>query len=315
MKKTILSLTIFLGVFFVAGMASASDVETLQPASAITYNEDLTVNGTGRFDSVYIGKQDIGGVTFFNGTIVNSTTGDGDSDNPVTFGDGVRIDGLIWGGPNKGNVTDQALKIADTLLPGLTNINDLGSSSLRWDKIYANNGDFSGKLKVEDVIAENVVALNSFETKQVAIGGGFGSSGVDINSAGEMKIDGDIIQSKNSNGVLKAAAYCNMSNSSNVWYDAEFYFNNLKDENNKIYCFKSANPFDKFLKVRLGESGEVAKYNLKNRFIQVLPINTGDFSNSKSSIPRKVTSDSNVVTIDSYRNNIQYYNDFMIFIY
>ena len=146
MKKTILSLTIFLGVFFVAGMASASDVETLQPASAITYNEDLTVNGTGRFDSVYIGKQDIGGVTFFNGTIVNSTTGDGDSDNPVTFGDGVRIDGLIWGGPNKGNVTDQALKIADTLLPGLTNINDLGSSSLRWKTLYVENVNVNGNL-------------------------------------------------------------------------------------------------------------------------------------------------------------------------
>ncbi|MBU1119485.1 hypothetical protein KKH43_06410, partial [Patescibacteria group bacterium] len=74
---------------------------------------------TGRFDSVYIGKQGTGGVTFFNGTIVNSTTNDG-VDNPVTFGDNVRIDGEIWRGEQSGpfagaDAKDMPVKVNDDL--------------------------------------------------------------------------------------------------------------------------------------------------------------------------------------------------------
>lgn len=47
---------------------------------------------------VKIGQQGHGGVTFFNGTIVNDTTTDG-VQNPVTFGDDVRIDGKLMRGP------------------------------------------------------------------------------------------------------------------------------------------------------------------------------------------------------------------------
>ncbi|GAG87515.1 unnamed protein product [marine sediment metagenome] len=59
-------LTILFGLFLLTGAVSASDADILQPASTITYNEDLTVNGTGRFDSIYIGETGVGGVTFFN---------------------------------------------------------------------------------------------------------------------------------------------------------------------------------------------------------------------------------------------------------
>jgi hypothetical protein len=93
-KFLIFTLILSLALAFGINTAFAASVQDLQPAATITYNEDLTVNGTGRFNSVYIGKQDVGGVTFFNGTIVNSTT-TGGVDNPVTFGDNVRIDGEI----------------------------------------------------------------------------------------------------------------------------------------------------------------------------------------------------------------------------
>ena len=110
MKKLILSLGIVFGLFVMVTSVSATTANLLQPASTITYNEELVVNDTGRFDSVYIGKQDEGGVTFFNGTIVNSTTtstddddaagspAQADVDNPVTFGDNVRIDGRVYRG-------------------------------------------------------------------------------------------------------------------------------------------------------------------------------------------------------------------------
>jgi len=169
--STTFVLTTIAGAFLLSlacfGNVTAATTDALQPADTITYNEDLIVNGTGRFDSIYIGKQSTGGVTFFNGTIVNNTTGDNSSDNPVTFGDNVRIDGsiqrgaagindgkpvkigddfrvdgVIWGGPNKGNVADgQSLVYADSMRPAMDDINDFGSSSYRWK-----NGYYSGTL-------------------------------------------------------------------------------------------------------------------------------------------------------------------------
>ena len=159
----------------------AADVvaDDLQPASVITYNENLVVNATGQFDSLRVGKQGTGGVTFFNGTIVNSTTGDNDSDNPVTFGDNVRIDGslqrgeqgindakpvkigddfrvdgVIWGGPNKGNAADgQSLVYADSMRPAMDNINDFGSSGYRWK-----DGYYSGALTVGSIAASGTIS-------------------------------------------------------------------------------------------------------------------------------------------------------------
>jgi len=145
MKKTLLLALITVGIFYYYSYSDAATADVLQPAATITYNEDLTVNGTGRFNSIYIGETGAGGVTFFNGTIVNIG-----EYVPVTFGDDVRIDGLIWGGPNKGNAADQGLKIGDSLLPGLNDINDIGSNNLRWQDYYGVNGNFSGVLTVQD---------------------------------------------------------------------------------------------------------------------------------------------------------------------
>jgi len=91
-----------LGVFVLVGLASAATSDILQPASTagrpaatVTIEEEMVVNSTGRFNSIYVGKQDTGGVTFFNGTIVNNTTESG-TGNPITFGDDIRVDGAIW---------------------------------------------------------------------------------------------------------------------------------------------------------------------------------------------------------------------------
>jgi hypothetical protein len=259
MKKTIIFSMIFMSVFLITGMVSASDTDILQPAATITYNEDLTVNGTGRFDSIYIGKQGVGGVTFFNGTIVNSTTGEDESDNPVTFGDGVRIDGLIWGGPSKGNASDQGLKIADTLLPGLTNVNDIGSNSLRWQDIYAVNGNFSGNLKVDKVeglddedIPDDITVSNYLPLLGGSINGNLNvtgtfqapngistntltSGGVNTGaiSSSSISVSGDIDQSLNGRGSLKASIICDCTASSCNSVGAWTYDNSL------IYCSRT----------------------------------------------------------------------------
>ena len=147
-------LTCLLGLLAVVGVASAATVNDLQPASTVTYNEELVVNNTARFDSIYVGKQDVGGVTFFNGTIVNSTTNDG-ADNPVTFGDNVRIDGEIYRTEKGG---DNPLKISDHVIPTMHNTNDFGSTSNAW-----RNGYFSGEVDGVDVSHESTIYLHPYE--------------------------------------------------------------------------------------------------------------------------------------------------------
>lgn len=86
-------------------------------ASATTdWNDDNIFNGTINWfkKGIRIGEQGTGGVTFFNGSIVNETTTD-DVDNPVTFGDNVRIDGEIWRGAAAGTTDEYPVKINDNL--------------------------------------------------------------------------------------------------------------------------------------------------------------------------------------------------------
>lgn len=141
---------IFGTLVVISAVALASDTDMLQPASTITYNEDLTVNGTGRFNSVQIGAEGVGGVTYFNGTIVNV----GETV-PVTFGDDVRIDGEIWRGTSKGVGDGMPIKVSDTMVPTLDDINDLGWPQQRWQNIYysqnllGNNANFNGNLTLQ----------------------------------------------------------------------------------------------------------------------------------------------------------------------
>jgi len=115
-----------LGMFAVAGVVSASTADTLQPASVITYDDELVVNNVARFDSVYIGQQDVGGVTYFNGTIVNQTENADGSGIPVTFGDDVRVDGRIYRGATAGTsasdsmpvIVNDNMEVAGTLTVG-----------------------------------------------------------------------------------------------------------------------------------------------------------------------------------------------------
>lgn len=168
MKKLILSLGVVFGLFVIANSVSAttanqsaSPADQLQPASTITYNEELVVNGTGRFDSVYIGKQDEGGVTFFNGTIINTTTDtDTEAEIPVTFGDDVRIDGRIWRTEEGG---DNPIRVADTLVPSVNNTYDLGSSTYQFKDAY-----FTGTVTVAGLSGTGIVSSNNITDGTIA---------------------------------------------------------------------------------------------------------------------------------------------------
>lgn len=157
MRTKILGLfVIMLGVFLFTGIASADTASMLQPAG-IVYDEGLTINGELRATSLRIGQKYVGGVTYLNGTILN----DG-PDVPVTIGDELRVDGQIWGGLHKGNEKDQGLKIADTILPGETNLNDIGSSRYKWKNLYLSgmlqgeNAKFTGEVDFSNATLKGV---------------------------------------------------------------------------------------------------------------------------------------------------------------
>lgn len=126
------------GVFAVVGSVSAADADLVQPAEVAVFNEEVQVNGTlqvaepGYFPSVHIGSTEagVGGVTYFNGTIVNASVNDeGEDVIPVTFGDDVRIDGSIWRGAESGPGDDMPVRVMDDVyVEGYLQVNDVLSA-------------------------------------------------------------------------------------------------------------------------------------------------------------------------------------------
>jgi len=196
MKKLGILMTVF-GLFALVGLASASTADVLQPASTITYNEELVVNATARFDSVYIGKQDEGGVTFFNGTIINTTTTSAGVGNPVTFGDDVQIDGELFRTEVGG---DNPLKLADTIRPQTTATYDLGTEDNQFNNAY-----LAGELIVADITAETVTLTGALTGTTATLTGVL--TGTTATLSGDLTAQGDINQDLADNGAMKAMVY------------------------------------------------------------------------------------------------------------
>lgn len=106
-------MTKYTKVVLIAGLCAAFVVggfALMSPTKAATSLEDsasLSLNNTftgtiNQFPSVYIGSQGVGGVTFFNGTIINATTDAAGDGIPVTLGDDLRVDGRVWRGETAG---------------------------------------------------------------------------------------------------------------------------------------------------------------------------------------------------------------------
>jgi len=99
MKKLAFFLGIAIAIFISAQVAQATHV----------IDDALQVN------SLKVGQQGEGGVTYFNGTIINETTGEDDVNNPVTFGDNVRIDGRVYRGATAGTTDSLPFIINDNV--------------------------------------------------------------------------------------------------------------------------------------------------------------------------------------------------------
>jgi hypothetical protein len=110
-----------------------------------TSGDFFDVKGTMQFDSIKVGRQGTGGVTFFNGTIINNTTGTGGADIPVTFGDNVRIDGRVYRGTTAGTsdsqpfIVNDNMEVTGSLIADSLNTGSLTATSLSGSGIVSSN--------------------------------------------------------------------------------------------------------------------------------------------------------------------------------
>lgn len=143
-------------------------------ATPAANDTSLLNKGTVEVDSLKVGRQGSGGVTFFNGTIVNVTSENG-VENPVTFGDDVRIDGRVWRGDARGTADSKPFIIEDnvqvdgSLTVGGTNvINELnnkvskgvGYVSVPASSFGAADGTYSFTRSLSSLIPQNGSSSN-----------------------------------------------------------------------------------------------------------------------------------------------------------
>lgn len=116
MKKTIISicLVVALATLVTTAVVQAATRHNVTTTLGGVVDDFFDLDGTLTVQSLVVGAQGVGGVTFFNGTIVNNTSNVNTGlDNPVTFGDDVRIDGTIYRGTTEGPGDSYPLKLND----------------------------------------------------------------------------------------------------------------------------------------------------------------------------------------------------------
>lgn len=115
MRRSILQTTVVSGVslFALVGVVAAATTHDVTRILGGKTGDYFDVNGTILADSLRIGAQGVGGVTYFNGTIINNTTNSDNTGNPVTIGDKLRVDDALWRGATEGPGDNLPLKLND----------------------------------------------------------------------------------------------------------------------------------------------------------------------------------------------------------
>lgn len=115
MKKTIVRgiVVSLVAIVVTSGVVWAATVRDITSRLGGNTGDFFDLNGTLLVDSIKVGAQGVGGVTFFNGTILNNTTDANNNGIPVTFGDDVRVDGALWRGATQGPGDTLPLKLND----------------------------------------------------------------------------------------------------------------------------------------------------------------------------------------------------------
>ena len=126
MKRFRILLLLCVWFLISANYALAGNVEQIQSAQP----------ESAYFDSLRVGTLEEGGVTYFNGTMINVG-----KDAPLTIGDDVRIDGALWRGEESGINDQMPLKVND-------NMQVLGDLEVEKDVIIKGDISISGNLDI-----------------------------------------------------------------------------------------------------------------------------------------------------------------------
>ena len=97
-KSLIVFMVIIASIAMTAGIVNAATERNITSRLGGVTGDIFDLDGTLSVSALKVGAQSVGGVTYFNGTVINSTTSSTGADNPVTFGDNVRIDGRVYRG-------------------------------------------------------------------------------------------------------------------------------------------------------------------------------------------------------------------------
>ena len=203
-----------------SSVALASTAETLQPASVQTIDDELVVNNVARFNSIYVGSQGEGGVTAFNGTVINNTTDDDGNSVPVTVGDDLRVDGRIYRGATAGTSDDMPFIINDNAqVTGTLTVAGLSGTG-----IVSSANLLDGTIATAD-IADNAVTSAKIADSSVA------TADIADGAVTTAKIATDSITTDkldfSSNGLVKAGGWVN---GNDLTFMNDNYFNPLGGE-------------------------------------------------------------------------------------
>ena len=147
MKKLLISAILVCGVMIlIYGLPVGAKWIDITPLLGGEEGDTFDLKSTLKVNSLKVGSPDIGGVTYLRGSIVNDTS-TGSQDNPVTFGDNVRIDGSIYRGDTMGPGVGHPVYINDDArIFGNLTVNQ--TAQIAGDQSVGGNSTITGNLAV-----------------------------------------------------------------------------------------------------------------------------------------------------------------------
>ncbi|XOU94314.1 MAG: hypothetical protein ACNFW9_05735 [Candidatus Kerfeldbacteria bacterium] len=204
-KKLITSLVVIISIALTVGIVNAAATHNV--TSQFGPEGDIyQVDGTMKMRSIMIGEQDIGGVTYFNGSIVNDTTTNS-VDNPVTFGDNVRIDGRVWRGATAGTsdtmpfIVNDNMEVIGSLTVGslmgtgiVTSTNIAAGAITQTSEAYGTTTDTTTQNSPNyDILDETIVVTTGASTVLINFSGVFSINNDFVSARTFLIVDGTIV--------------------------------------------------------------------------------------------------------------------------
>lgn len=189
-RSLVIAMVAFSAIMLMVGVVKAASEYNITSTLGGISGDIFDLDGTLKVNSVKVGAQGVGGVTFFNGTIINETTNSG-ADNPVTFGDNVRIDGRVYRGATAGTddtmlfiVNDNMEVLGSLAVASLSGSGIVTSDNLADDSVTSAKID-DGTIATADLADEAVTeAFEDFSTTSQTTT----ESGGDFDTAAEIEV-------------------------------------------------------------------------------------------------------------------------------